>query len=95
MRKAYLLVYSASLGNRDQVKWALDKMPEIIHWRTDLPNTFYVISEASASELSKRLVQAVGKRGRFLFLEITSNKQGWLHPDSWYLMNNKKHRPKT
>jgi len=54
------------------------------------------ISEHSASELSEAFKEAIGhSSGRFLFSEITRNKQGWLTSKAWHLINKKTHKPKN
>lgn len=89
MRKAYILVYSDSLGTREVVKNCLNNIGLIIHWRHDMPNSFYIISESSAQELSDSIVKKLGKK-RFLITEISSNKQGMLPKETWDLINNKR-----
>lgn len=93
MRKAYILVYSNNLGTRDQVKECLDNISQVITWRYDMPNSFYIISEDSADEIARAIHDYTGKT-KFIVSEITSNKQGWLSKETWYLINNKKHKPK-
>lgn len=93
MRKAYILVYSDKLGTREEVKNCMDNIPEVITWRYDMPNSFYIISEKSAGEIAEAIHDFTGKT-RFLVTEITSNRQGWLPDDTWYLINNKTHKPK-
>ena len=93
MRRSYLLVYSDSLGTRDQVKNCLSDIEEVTTWRYDMPNSFYVISDYSADEVARAIRENLGK-GRFLLTEISSNKQGWLPNETWYLINNKKHKRK-
>ena len=61
MRKAYLLVYSNSLGTREKVKNVLDKSSKVIHWRYDLPNSFYIISENTATQISDTLREKLVK----------------------------------
>jgi hypothetical protein len=94
MKKAYLFIYSDSVGDRETVKGWLNEMSEIIHWRFDLPNTFYLISESSADELSGKVLEYTDKKGRFLISEYSGNSQGWLPSEAWYLLNNKRHKPK-
>lgn len=94
MRKSYLMTYSATLGTRDQIKEWLNEMPEVITWRTDLPNCFYIVSTHTAQQLFNALQRVAGKKGRFLISEVTSNKQGLLPSDTWYLLNNKQLKPK-
>lgn len=89
MRKAYLFVYSNDLGTREDVKNAVDSIKDILHWRYDLPNSFYIISESSASKISEQIREKLGNK-RFIITEISTNKQGWLPRKTWDLINNKK-----
>jgi hypothetical protein len=93
MRKAYLLVYNDALGTRGLVKAWADTSKTVITWRFDLPNCFYLISEASAAELSEELTSEFGTRGRWIVTEISDNRQGRLPPESWYLIRHKKGKP--
>jgi hypothetical protein len=67
-------------------------MDEVTTWRYDLPHSFYIVSEADARTLAESIRERLGK-GRFLIAEITTNKQGWLPSVTWYLLNNKAHKP--
>jgi hypothetical protein len=94
MRRAYLLVYSDSTGTRDSIKAWANSDPLVLTWRYDLPHAFYLISESTAQELSSSLRSHTGSQGRFLISEIGDNRNGWLPPDTWYLLKNKKNKPK-
>lgn len=87
--KTYLMVYSDKLGDREAVKRILGLMPEISHWRYDMPHSFYLWSEASAQELVNSMVshisQATSKR--FIITEITDNRQGYLPRETWNFIN--------
>ena len=89
--RVYLLVYSnTALGTRDQIKTCLDSLPQVLRWRTDLPNSFYLISQAeAATEIADALVECMGKRGRFILTELSGNVQGWLVPDTWHFLKRK------
>ena len=89
MRKAYLLVFSELVGGKMAIRNWLNSEPKVIHWRTDLPHSFYVISEASAAELSQSLINFNGKKGRYLIAEIGDNRQGLLPKDTWNLLREK------
>ena len=91
MRKSYMLIYSDSLGSRDEVKDCLNSLSEVLTWRYDMPNSFYIVSDYTANQIAKSIQDSIGN-GRFLVTEISSNKQGWLPPESWYLINEKKHK---
>lgn len=89
--KAYLFVYSDSLGTRDQVKNCLSTIKQVYTWRYDMPNSFYLLSEYSANEIATSIRQVLGNQ-RFFITEIFgSNKQGWLSKETWHLINHKKH----
>ena len=92
MKKAYLFVYNDDVGTRDEVKKTLSEMPEITHWRYDMPNCFYVISEASAKQLAEHLRQ-LKPNGMFIFTEMAGNEYGWLTSESWYLIQKKAYKP--
>jgi hypothetical protein len=92
MLKAYLLVFSSI--PKDEVKDTLNKMTNIKTWRTDMANCFYVISESSAQELYEQFIAIRGSKGRFIFIEASDNRQGMLTGDTWYLLRNKKSKPK-
>lgn len=93
MRKAYILVYSDNLGTREEVIKCMDSISQVYTWRYDISNSFYIISDYSADEIARAIHDFTGKTS-FLVSEITSNKQGWLSEDTWYLINNKTHKPK-
>lgn len=89
MRKAYLFVYSNDLGTRQEVKRCIDSLEEIIYWRYDMPNSFYLISESTAQKISDGVRAKLGKK-RFFITEITDdNKQGFLPRRTWDLINRK------
>ena len=93
MKKAYLFIFGPP-ATRQSVKAVLDKIPEIIHWRYDMPNVFYIISENSARLIAESYRSRRTDTGRFLVAEINGeNKQGWLPNETWYLLNKKEHKP--
>src|SRR5260370_36332941 len=96
MRKAYLLVYSSTLGTRVQIQECLNELPQVIHWRHDLPHAYYIISEVEEAQELAGLIRACRHgKGRFILTEVSTNKGGWLPKDSWYLIKHKRHKPKS
>ena len=93
MRKAYVLIYSDATGGRETIRAWANQEPMLLHWRYDMPHSFYLISEHDASDLAKSLRNFTGNRGRFLIVEAGENRQGWLPKETWYLLNNKKKMP--
>ena len=87
--KAYILVYSGF--TRVEVRELLKEMPEIKVWRFDMPNSFYVISSSSAKALSKSFREySNGEHKRFIFVEITENRAGWLPRRTWSVLSDKR-----
>ena len=89
MKKAYLRVYSSTLGSRLEVKECLNSLREVIHWKHDLPQAYYIISEESAATLTSLIREHFGGKGRFIITEISDNKAGWLPRETWYLLKHK------
>ena len=50
-RRSYLFIYGDPLGSREAITEFLNSRPEILYWRYDMPNTFYLISEKIAARL--------------------------------------------
>ena len=90
MRKSYLLVYSDGTGGRTHIRAWCNAEPTVLHWRYDMPHSFYLVSEASAADLAASLTKHVRKRGRFLITEVSENRQGWLPKETWHLLREKR-----
>lgn len=84
-KKIYLLVYSDSVGNRDDVIAILNVVPQIINWRYDMPNCFYIISTYNANELVDELYRRLSsEQKRFFITEISNNNyEGYLPKETW------------
>lgn len=87
--KTYLFIYSDAMCNRDTIKTAIAGIPEIIRWRYDIPNSFYIHSKASADELTAKIANKFPGRKCFLFVEISENRQGYLSKETWNFINQK------
>ena len=89
-KKAYIFIYDDDVGTRSEVKDFIDSLPEVLFWRYDMPHSFYLVSEHSASEIADKISAMTEHEGRFLVAEINSNKQGWLPRRTWRLLNKKR-----
>ncbi len=89
MRKAYIFLYSDKTGGRDTVRAWANQEPAVIHWRYDMPHSFYLVSEKSAAELSESFSNFNGRKGRFLIAELSENRQGLLPKETWQLLRSK------
>ena len=94
MRRAYLFIYNDKVGSRDEVKEAIDSIPEVVTWRSEIPNSFILVSEAKADELADRIIEHIGGDGLFLITEIPDNSQGLLSERSWHIINERSLPPK-
>jgi hypothetical protein len=94
VRKAYLLVYSDATGGREMMRNWVNQESAVLHWRYDMPHSFYLISEASAADLAQSLTKFLGRKGRFLIVEVNDNRQGWLPSETWHLLRNKSRKPR-
>ena len=94
MKKVYIFIYTGRVGTREEVKDVIDSIPEIIAWRSEIPHSFYIVSESNADFLADIFLQRLGKKGLFLVSEISNNYQGWLPKRTWHLLNKKELPPK-
>lgn len=85
----YLFVYSDDFGTREDVKVLVEGIREIVDWRYDLPNAFYLVSDKTADQLADLFISRK-PNGRFLITEIVSNRQGWLPQSTWEFLNKKR-----
>src|SRR4051812_16104635 len=91
-KKAYLLVHSTKAASHEQMKAYLNAMRTIETWRSDIANCFVVISSFTAKELAKS-IRALTTEGRFIISEISADSSGWLSPETWTLIRDKKTTP--
>lgn len=89
-RNAFILVYSTA--EREKVKRTLDLISSVKIWRYDMNNCFYLISDSTAKNISREFRDKYsGDHGRFIVCELKEGgNNGWLTPETWYLLRNKK-----
>lgn len=85
----YLLIYDADTADRETMKTHLSSMREILNWRYDMPNSFFLHSNESADKLTELLASHLFNYKCFLFVEIPANKQGYLRKETWDFINNR------
>jgi hypothetical protein len=72
----------------DSVRAVVDTMPEIVAWRYDMPNAFYLLSYEGAEQIATSYRARRKDAGMFLVTEINRlNMQGWLANETWHLLN--------
>ncbi|AFY61400.1 hypothetical protein Syn6312_2285 [Synechococcus sp. PCC 6312] len=83
-RYAYLLVFDTVIGSLQEVSKFLDKREDIFqNWMTVLPNSFFVISDKSAKELSEVFRTFTNDQGSFIILDVKTDRNGWLPKKAW------------
>ncbi len=94
MNKSYLLVFNSNVGNREDLVTIRDQCETVITWRYDMTNAIYLVSQNSAFEICEEL-ERLNPPGdsRYMVLEYNGNAQGRTSEDTWFLLNNKYHKP--
>ena len=85
----YILVFSDSVGDKDQVKEFIDSRPEILNWYLCMSNAIFIRSKYTADQLSEMFREFTGDKGRFLILDVDTDRQGWLPKKAWSFMKAK------
>jgi hypothetical protein len=89
MRKVYLFVYSSTVASREDINNFLNTCGMVVSWRYDINNSYYILSDYSAADLSSE-IRSKFPKGRFIITEMSEhNRQGWLTKESWEFMKKK------
>jgi hypothetical protein len=92
MRRTYLFAFSPSLGTHEEVLKCVQSLPSMVFWRYDLPNAFYIVSDADANTIALQIINHFNNNGFFVVTQISSvvsDTQGWLPNASWHLIHHK------
>lgn len=87
MSKVFLVVISAPI-NREAAISMLQERKLISDWFYNLPNTFFVRSTNSASEISNAISSRYGKTRHFV-VSLADDRQGLLPINHWERINKK------
>lgn len=86
---AYLLVFELPFGTTSEIADFLNANGNIfLNWLTVLPNSFFIISHLSATELGKAFREYTENQGRFIILDVKTDRSGWLPKKAWDFINN-------
>ena len=80
--KTYLFVFNSLFGDRNQAISIIKQIPAINSWRSDMPNAIYFKSNSSAQIICD-LIREIRGNGKFIVVEITANRQGYLSKETW------------
>ena len=85
--KAYVIAfYQEEISDKELVGF-LDNQAEILNWRTEIPNTVFVVSDKGAQHISE-LIGEEFPESHFIVVEYVSyNANGLLEEETWDFLN--------
>jgi len=84
----YILVFSDSVGKREDVKDFINSRNEIITWYLCMTNAIFIRSRLTATQLQQVFREFTHDKGRFIILDCNTDRNGWLPEDAWKFMKN-------
>ena len=89
MTRSYVMLCDDSFWTlTEAVKWA-DQSRLVSHWRHDMLGCLYILSGASATELSKDFQQTMGRKGPFIFVQVADEIAGVMLPETLSILHDK------
>jgi hypothetical protein len=82
----YALSFDESV-TRDEMIAALDRIESVGNWYTCLPNTIFVVSSDTASELAT-LIRRQSRARQFFLVDVDTDRNGTLTKKAWEFMSN-------
>lgn len=90
MTSPYIFTFNETLGTRQVVLDALDRIPEVTYWYATFPFGVLLTSTLSAFELAERIERLIpsASRAMWIIAAIDPHRvQGRLYPAGWHLIN--------
>ena len=85
----YVIVFSDRVGDRDVVKNFINSRPEFTNWYICMSNAIFVRSSCTAKEITDIFRELTEDSGRFLVLDVNTDRSGWLPKKAWEFMKEK------
>jgi len=82
----YIIVFSDSVGTKNEIKEFIDSRSEFTNWYLCMTNGIFVKSNCTAKEITQILLELTKENGRFLVLDVNTDKSGWLPKKAWEFM---------
>lgn len=82
----YIIVFSDSVGNKGKIKNFVDSRPEFTNWYLCMSNAIFVRSKCTANQITDILRELTNDKGRFLVLDVETDRSGWLPKKAWKFM---------
>ena len=86
----YIIVFSDSVGERNDIKEFIDSRPEFTNWYICMSNAIFVRAEYTAKQISEIFREYTNDKGRFIVLDVDSDRSGWLPKKAWDFMKAEK-----
>jgi len=96
MTATYILSHNSTFATHKEIVEYFRSSNLITTWRKELPYTYFIVSEATAREISIEIRETLGKAddSRFLVAELNKNCEGLLQERSWTIINEQRLPPK-
>lgn len=91
MTNPYIITFGESLGTRQEITDALDKIPEVTYWFAPFPHGVLFTSTLDAGELAKRIEKLFpnARSGKWIIAPVDQyESQGRLPEKGWHLIAN-------
>lgn len=85
----YIVVFSDSVGDKDDVKKFIDSRPEFTNWYICMSNAIFVRAKCTADTISEIFREYTNDKGRFIVLDLDTDRNGWLPKKAWAFMKTK------
>jgi len=82
----YILVWSDRVGNRNDIKEFIDSRNEVLSWYLCMSNAIFIRSKLTADGLQKMFREFTSDQGRFIVLDVDTDRNGWLPRKAWDFM---------
>lgn len=84
----YILVFSNSAGNLEDIKNFINSRDEIITWYICMSNAVFIRSRLNATGLQIMFREFTQDSGRFIVMDCDTDRNGWLPRKAWQFMRN-------
>lgn len=96
MKSTYMFSHNTTFATHKEIVDYFKSSELIITWRKELPFSYFIVSEADASEICNEMIKTLGNEpgAQFLVAQLNANCQGLLEERSWTIINEQRLPPK-
>lgn len=85
----YVIIFSDSVGERNDVKEYINSRVEFTNWYICMSNAIFVRTSCTAKGITDIFREFTDDSGRFLVLDVGTDRSGWLPQKAWEFMKEK------